>query len=199
MYLAAKFISDGSEDLLEILGPGIVGGLIVPILSSLPDALDIIGKLNRGFKRQIAYEIGIECQGINLDEHDAFNKVMKEFDTSGDSRVDLSEFIEGIKKWLTEAKKCSKYQHQAKKEMQLLSDFHTQKRMEHYLLGDEDDEEVEKIENARWNANSAMAVTFAHPFVDTINTFSTKTDIPLFFVAYVVIPFVRVQVRDSEL
>lgn len=69
--------------------------------------------------------IGIEFQGINLDEHDAVDKVMKEFDTSGDFRVDLVEFTEGIRKWLTEAKKCSKYQHREKKELQLISDFHT--------------------------------------------------------------------------
>lgn len=72
--------------------------------------------------------------------------------------------------------------------------------MERYLLGDEDDEEVEKIENARWNAfksvvmlilGTALAFAFAHPFADTINTFSTKTVIPPFFIAFVVIPFVR--------
>lgn len=57
MYLAAKFISDGSEDLLEILGPGIVGGLIVPILSSLPDALDIIGYASFSKKYQSLYLI----------------------------------------------------------------------------------------------------------------------------------------------
>ena len=43
MFLAATYLSSGSELLLEILGPGLVGGLIVPILGALPDAILILG------------------------------------------------------------------------------------------------------------------------------------------------------------
>jgi hypothetical protein len=43
MFKAATFLSSGSELLLEILGPGIVGGLFLPILGALPDALLILG------------------------------------------------------------------------------------------------------------------------------------------------------------
>lgn len=43
MSLAAKYLSDGSEGLLEILGPGIVGGLLLPGLSTLPDATIVLG------------------------------------------------------------------------------------------------------------------------------------------------------------
>ncbi|KAK4285894.1 hypothetical protein QN277_002525 [Acacia crassicarpa] len=42
MYKAATFLSGGSELLLEILGPGIVGGLFLPILGALPDAMLIL-------------------------------------------------------------------------------------------------------------------------------------------------------------
>jgi len=42
MFKAATFLSSGSELLLEILGPGIVGGLFLPILGALPDALLIL-------------------------------------------------------------------------------------------------------------------------------------------------------------
>ncbi|KAI3860943.1 hypothetical protein MKX03_001390 [Papaver bracteatum] len=42
MFLAARFLSTGSELLLEILGPGIVGGLFLPMLGALPDALLIL-------------------------------------------------------------------------------------------------------------------------------------------------------------
>ncbi|XWS10957.1 hypothetical protein CRYUN_Cryun38cG0042900 [Craigia yunnanensis] len=42
MYLAATYLSNGSELLLEILGPGIVGGLFLPILGALPDAMLIL-------------------------------------------------------------------------------------------------------------------------------------------------------------
>ncbi|KAL9998084.1 putative calcium/proton exchanger [Helianthus debilis subsp. tardiflorus] len=43
MFLAATYLSAGSELMLEILGPGIVGGLFLPILGALPDALLILG------------------------------------------------------------------------------------------------------------------------------------------------------------
>ncbi|PON98395.1 hypothetical protein TorRG33x02_056290 [Trema orientale] len=43
MFLAATYLSSGSELLLEILGPGLVGGLFLPMLGSLPDAILILG------------------------------------------------------------------------------------------------------------------------------------------------------------
>ncbi|XP_010519243.1 PREDICTED: uncharacterized protein LOC104798750 [Tarenaya hassleriana] len=42
MFTAAKYLSNGSELLLEILGPGIVGGLFLPVLGALPDAMLIL-------------------------------------------------------------------------------------------------------------------------------------------------------------
>ncbi|XP_010915578.1 sodium/calcium exchanger NCL1 [Elaeis guineensis] len=42
MFKAATYLSTGSEMLLEILGPGIVGGLFLPILGALPDAMLIL-------------------------------------------------------------------------------------------------------------------------------------------------------------
>jgi hypothetical protein len=43
MFKSATHLSAGSELLLEILGPGIVGGLFLPILGALPDAMLILG------------------------------------------------------------------------------------------------------------------------------------------------------------
>ncbi|EXB75012.1 hypothetical protein L484_012136 [Morus notabilis] len=42
MFTAATYLSNGSELLLEILGPGIVGGLFLPVLGALPDAMLIL-------------------------------------------------------------------------------------------------------------------------------------------------------------
>ncbi|KAA8523971.1 hypothetical protein F0562_010598 [Nyssa sinensis] len=41
-FLAATYLSKGSELLLEILGPGIIGGLFLPVLGALPDAMLIL-------------------------------------------------------------------------------------------------------------------------------------------------------------
>lgn len=46
MFKAATFLSAGSELLLEIMGPGLVGGLLLPILGALPDALLVLGPLS---------------------------------------------------------------------------------------------------------------------------------------------------------
>lgn len=43
MFKSATYLSAGSELLLAILGPGIVGGLFLPILGALPDAMLILG------------------------------------------------------------------------------------------------------------------------------------------------------------
>ncbi|GLT48583.1 hypothetical protein SLA2020_222000 [Shorea laevis] len=42
MYLSATYLSRGSELLLQILGPGIIGGLFLPMLGALPDAALIL-------------------------------------------------------------------------------------------------------------------------------------------------------------
>ncbi|GLJ11005.1 hypothetical protein SUGI_0140160 [Cryptomeria japonica] len=42
MFKAASLLSDGSELLLNVMGPGIVGGLFLPILGALPDTLLIL-------------------------------------------------------------------------------------------------------------------------------------------------------------
>jgi hypothetical protein len=43
MFKAATYLSEGSELLLEVMGPGLVGGLLLPILGALPDALLVLG------------------------------------------------------------------------------------------------------------------------------------------------------------
>ncbi|CAN6172525.1 unnamed protein product [Urochloa humidicola] len=42
VYKGAAYLSEGSELLLEIMGPGLVGGLLLPILGALPEALIVL-------------------------------------------------------------------------------------------------------------------------------------------------------------
>ncbi|KAK1414338.1 hypothetical protein QVD17_30082 [Tagetes erecta] len=42
MFLGAMYLSTGSELMLEVIGPGIVGGLFLPVLGALPDAMLIL-------------------------------------------------------------------------------------------------------------------------------------------------------------
>ncbi|KAK9819305.1 hypothetical protein WJX74_003436 [Apatococcus lobatus] len=59
---AANWLSDGSELLLEILDPGIIGGLVLPILGALPDAFIIavsgLGGTQEEAQKQISIGVG---------------------------------------------------------------------------------------------------------------------------------------------
>ncbi|KAK4789394.1 hypothetical protein SAY86_020713 [Trapa natans] len=63
MFLSAKLLSVGSEILLEVLGPGIIGGLFLPILSSLPDAAIILASGLSGSKEDAQNQLSV---GIGL-------------------------------------------------------------------------------------------------------------------------------------
>lgn len=43
IFRASKIMTDGSEILREILGPGVIGGLLLLVFSSLPNAIIILG------------------------------------------------------------------------------------------------------------------------------------------------------------
>ncbi|KAM7502574.1 hypothetical protein LguiB_001478 [Lonicera macranthoides] len=145
---------------------------------------------------------GVNFQEINFDADDIVARIMKEFDENNDSEVSLGEFISGMSKWLNKTKPYTKENnsHSKAMELKLSSDLHSETKLEHDLLGGLDNEEVEHFANCKWNVFKAVfmlimgliiAVSFAHPFVDSINNFSTATTIPSFFVAFGVLPFVR--------
>jgi len=47
-----------------------------------------------------ALMVGINFDKIFLDQNDAVNKIMKDFDTSGNSTIEYHEFLGGISRWL---------------------------------------------------------------------------------------------------
>ncbi|KAI8558520.1 hypothetical protein RHMOL_Rhmol04G0100800 [Rhododendron molle] len=59
MFQAAKRLSEGCEILLEILGPGIIGGLVLPILSALPDAIVILASGLSGSKETAQDQVSV--------------------------------------------------------------------------------------------------------------------------------------------
>lgn len=52
-----------------------------------------------------ALVIGINFEELDANTNDAIAKVMKDFDTSRDTRVDVNEFVEGISRWLKQARR----------------------------------------------------------------------------------------------
>jgi hypothetical protein len=49
--------------------------------------------------------VGINFDEVDFDKEDAVDKVMDDFDTSRNEVVDEEEFVQGMKKWLDEAKR----------------------------------------------------------------------------------------------
>ncbi|KAL2633862.1 hypothetical protein R1flu_005341 [Riccia fluitans] len=57
LLVAAQLISKGSELLLEVMNPGLIGGLLLPILGSLPDALLIFASGSGGTVQEAQDEV----------------------------------------------------------------------------------------------------------------------------------------------
>ncbi|CAL5336001.1 unnamed protein product [Camellia sinensis] len=150
--------------------------------------------------------LGMRLDEINFDQDDAVRKVMNDFDTSNDYKIDLCEFIDGISKWLDEAKQAGAPSREAgTATMKYLDDFHKQTKREHYLLGDQSgdqsvdqsDEVLEGVENPKWTSLKAVlmlvvgtviAAAFADPLVDAVDNFSDATSIPSFFISFIALP-----------
>lgn len=54
-----------------------------------------------------ALVIGINFEEIDADTDDAIAKLMKDFDVSRDTRVDVNDFVKGISRWLRKARRSA--------------------------------------------------------------------------------------------
>ncbi|KAJ9671510.1 hypothetical protein PVL29_025287 [Vitis rotundifolia] len=143
--------------------------------------------------------VGIQFEEIDLDKNEAVDKVMNDFDTSNDQFVDEGEFVKGISRWLTEAKRYGGSGPDAgPNSSSILDAFHIGTKREHKRLGgDQSDEVVEAVENPKWITYKAVmmlllgtliAAVFADPLVDAVDNFSDATSIPTFFISFIALP-----------
>uniref|UniRef100_A0A0D9UY83 EF-hand domain-containing protein n=1 Tax=Leersia perrieri TaxID=77586 RepID=A0A0D9UY83_9ORYZ len=139
--------------------------------------------------------VGINFEEIDFDKEDAVDKIMDDFDTSGNEIVEEAEFVAGMKRWLNEAKRTvpasGAYSNK------FISDYHARTRQDHDLLVDRSDEAVESVENPGWSITkavgllllgSAIAAAFADPLVDAVHNFSNASHIPSFFISFIALP-----------
>ncbi|KAH7297688.1 hypothetical protein KP509_25G007100 [Ceratopteris richardii] len=70
LLTAAKLISKGSEQLLEVMNPGLIGGLLLPVLGALPDAALIctsgIGGTVEEAQQEVLVGIGVLAGSTTL-------------------------------------------------------------------------------------------------------------------------------------
>uniref|UniRef100_A0A453QPH7 EF-hand domain-containing protein n=1 Tax=Aegilops tauschii subsp. strangulata TaxID=200361 RepID=A0A453QPH7_AEGTS len=141
--------------------------------------------------------IGINFEELDFDKNDAVDKIMDDFDTSGNDTIDEGEFVEGMKIWLNEAKR--KVQASGAYTNKFINDYHERTREEHDQLA-VSDEEVEPVENpgrmivkavGLMLVGAAIPAAFADPLVDAIYSLSKATHVSSFFVSFVVLPLVN--------
>ncbi|KAK4255860.1 hypothetical protein QN277_008799 [Acacia crassicarpa] len=158
------------------------------------------GQLSHGEWRALV--VGIHFDEIDLDDDDdAVTKIIDDFDTSRNSFINEEEFFNGISRWLFKAKRSRRPSADAGPHtMEFLSDFHQEIKREHDLLdvGGSTEEAVEGVENAKWNSIKAVlllllgtviAAAIADPLVDAVDELSDVTNIPAFFISFIVLPF----------
>ncbi|KAF3965098.1 hypothetical protein CMV_010686 [Castanea mollissima] len=202
-YAKHKHVISGILRNLKILTPGKLfkedGKPNTDVIERLFKTIDqnSDGKLSAAELRALV--VGIQLEEIDLDIEDAVAQVMEDFDKSHDSQVDVDEFVTGISRWLNRARHFARSgKGQDDLSIRLLNKFQQQTKKEQDLFGDQNDEVVETIENAKWHAYRAVfmlllgtiiAAVTADPLVDAVENFSTATSIPSFFVSFVILPF----------
>ncbi|KAJ1282048.1 hypothetical protein BS78_03G020200 [Paspalum vaginatum] len=139
--------------------------------------------------------VGINFEEVDFDRADAVEKVMDDFDTSRNEFVEEEEFVQGMKKWLDEAKRSVPVG--GAFSGKFINDYHARTRQEHDQLIDRSDEAVESVENPGWCIAKAVgllllgaviAAAFADPLVDAVQNFSNATHIPSFFISFIALP-----------
>ncbi|KAM3208982.1 hypothetical protein ACQJBY_063580 [Aegilops geniculata] len=155
--------------------------------------LDNDGKIGRGELQ--AFIVGVNFEDIELDSNLATDQVMADFDRSRNSSIEKGEFVDGVLRWLEEAKRVVAGSGAYSKKF--MEDFHITTGEEHNALLDKHEEDDESIENPTWTCfkaisllllGTAMAAAFADPLVDAVHNFSSATSIPSFFISFIAMP-----------
>ncbi|XP_030932662.1 sodium/calcium exchanger NCL-like [Quercus lobata] len=144
-----------------------------------------------------ALMVGINFEEIDLDQSAAVDKIMNDFDTSGNSVIDKDEFVNGISRWLNKAKLAAARNAVPFSITTFINDYHKKTKREHDLLDVGGSNEVEGVKKSKQASIKAVlslllgtiiAAAFADPLVDTIDNFADATSIPAFFISFIVLP-----------
>ncbi|XP_057816210.2 sodium/calcium exchanger NCL2 isoform X2 [Cryptomeria japonica] len=167
------------------------GELDVDVAKGIFNSLDSDGDghLSEGELRGLL--VGLELHQQNASAKDALDKIMSDFDTSRDGKLDLMEFEEGIRSWLHVAQKVDLSNNYSRK----VSDLERTARDElDNLIPEDTKDDNDNPYQFYLKAVSLMlggaviAGIFADPFVDAVDNFSDATSIPSFFISFIAMP-----------
>ncbi|KAK3184036.1 hypothetical protein Dsin_031322 [Dipteronia sinensis] len=154
--------------------------------------------------------IGFQFEDIDTNIDAAVERIVKDFDTSRDSCINIQEFVTGMSRWLNKAKRADAIHRRETRDgssstpctPRLLNDFNQEATTEQDLLGDDDhndDEAALSVQNPKRKISKAVlmlligtiiAAVCSDPLVDAVDNFSTASSIPSFFVSFIILPFV---------
>ncbi|KAE7995796.1 hypothetical protein FH972_000564 [Carpinus fangiana] len=188
-YLLRKYVQ---KNLLPSLRTA--GGR--PNLTRIKELFHKIDQNNDNYispKELRALILGIQIEGVNMD--DLEEKLMKEFDISGDSNVTETEFTHGISKWLSESQNSAIDQDQDRPKFFRSISKKTSEEQKSLVAQKKQTKSTDK----RWLnyvkagflivLGTAITIVLAQPLMETLQDFSSAVNISSFMVSYVVIPF----------
>ncbi|KAJ9690607.1 hypothetical protein PVL29_012986 [Vitis rotundifolia] len=138
--------------------------------------------------------LGIKLEEAGLRNEDFVEKVMEDFDTSGNAQIDETEFHRGISKWLCEANHPDNNQYD---ERPKLFSRTAQSEEQQSLLAKKAKQQSQTAQNSWFNyfkaaflliIGTAVLALLAQPVIQTISEFSSAVNIPSFIISYVIIP-----------
>nr|GMC56640.1 sodium/calcium exchanger NCL-like [Ipomoea batatas] len=161
------------------------------VLREIFNTIDCNGDGKLSHSELKAYLLGVSVNETNLDENEATEKLMKDFDTSNNQEIEFDEFVAGVDKWLDEVQGS---RNTVPGTLKHFNDVQEQTRRDHHLLRgawnkNDDDKGIKKIKAALFSLlGTAIAAAFANPLVDAIKSFSCATNIPTFFISFIALP-----------
>ncbi|XP_041026691.1 sodium/calcium exchanger NCL2-like [Juglans microcarpa x Juglans regia] len=143
--------------------------------------------------RALILGIQIEVGRSNEDEFEA--KVMQELDVSSDDRINETEFVKGISKWLVLSRHPADEQDHDRP--RFFNTSSKQSRSEQQSLLTQKKEISTTTQKTWFNyvkaallllVGTAISVLLGQPLMQTLQEFSSNVNIPSFMVTYVVVP-----------
>nr|POE90476.1 hypothetical protein CFP56_48576 [Quercus suber] len=148
-----------------------------------PDAAAIIKLFKKIDTNDDGYlspmELKVLLLGINLKQHldidAAVENILRDFDTSGESRISMDEFVIHLPKWLDETKPSAirdnhhslqnvYLTHHRPKPIRFKHKLHPHRNENQHLLGEQSDLAGKSVGNSKFNHHRPRPIRFKHSF-----------------------------------
>lgn len=208
-YLLRKYVKD-SNLLQSLLTP--YGNPNIPIIREIFHKIDQNNNTYISTTEMQALILGVQLEGVGLKKENYVKTVMKEFDSSGDAKLNETEFVEGVTRWLNKANHTNNQDHDRPKTFRNTTSKKTHDEEQQPLVADKEgsaqaadntwlnDKEgsTQDADNPWLNyfkatflliIGTVISFILGSPLMLCIQDVATAANIPTFIASYVVVPF----------